>query len=84
MLILVHRADPLLEAAASIMALARWAPKRVQIEFGHSDPAFTLRIYSHLFETDVDAGRRQLDALLASRTSYSQGTAIPTISRGGG
>ncbi len=53
-------------AAASLMIRAGLSPKRVQVELGHSDPAFTLRVYGHLWPDEIDIGRTQVDALLAS------------------
>jgi integrase len=51
--------------AASLMIRAGWSAKRVQVELGHADPAFTLRVYGHLWPDEIDSGRAQLDALLA-------------------
>ena len=53
--------------AASLMIAAGWSAKRVQVELGHADPAFTLRVHGHLFPGDLEAGRAQLDAAIASR-----------------
>lgn len=52
-------------AAASLMIQSGWSAKRVQVELGHADPAFTLRVYGHLFPEEIDTGRAQMDALLA-------------------
>lgn len=47
------------------MIAAGWSPTRVQAELGHSDPAFTVRVYGHLWPDEIDSGRQALDALLA-------------------
>ena len=49
------------------MIEAGWSAKRVQVELGHADPAFTLRVYGHLFPDEIDTGRVALDGLLADR-----------------
>jgi integrase len=51
--------------AASLMIAAGWSPKRVQVELGHADPAFTLRVYGHLWPDELETGRDQLDAAIA-------------------
>ena len=50
--------------AASLMITAGWSPKRVQVELGHADPAFTLRVYGHLWPDEIETGRSQLDAAI--------------------
>jgi integrase len=62
------RFHDLRHAAASLMIAAGWSAKRVQVELGHHDPAFTLRVYGHLFPDEIDSGRAQLDALLARKS----------------
>ena len=47
------------------MIAAGWSPKRVQVELGHADPAFTLRVYGHLWPDELEQGRNQLDATIA-------------------
>ncbi|HYX86876.1 MAG TPA: tyrosine-type recombinase/integrase [Gaiellales bacterium] len=59
------RFHDLRHSAASLMIAAGWSPKRVQVELGHADPAFTLRVYGHLWPDEIEAGRRALDAVLA-------------------
>ena len=49
-------------SAASLMIASGWSAKRVQVELGHKDPAFTLRVYGHLFPEEIDTGRALLDA----------------------
>ena len=49
------------QAAASLMISAGWNVKRVQTEMCHADPAFTLRVYGHLFRDDVERDRALLD-----------------------
>jgi hypothetical protein len=48
------------------MIRAGWSVKRVQDELGHADPAFTLRVYGHLWPDELDQGRQTLDAVLAT------------------
>jgi integrase len=43
------RFHDLRHAAASLMITAGWNIKRVQTEMRHADPAFTIRVYGHLF-----------------------------------
>jgi integrase len=42
-------------SAAARMISADWNPKAVQQVMGHSSVAFTLTVYGHLFEDDLDA-----------------------------
>jgi hypothetical protein len=44
---------------------AGWSPKRVHVELGHADPAFTLRVYGHLWPDEIETGRNQLDTAIA-------------------
>jgi integrase len=46
-------ASVLLDAGESIKALAEW--------LGHADPAFTMRVYTHLMPTSADRTRRAID-----------------------
>jgi integrase len=48
-------ASTLLDAGESIKAIAEW--------LGHSDPAFTLRTYTHLMQTSQGRARRTIDTL---------------------
>jgi integrase len=48
-------ASTLLGAGESIKAIAEW--------LGHSDPAFTLRTYTHLMQTSQGRARRTIDTL---------------------
>ncbi len=48
-------ASVLLDAGESIKALAAY--------LGHADPAFTLRVYTHLMPSSEDRARRAIDAL---------------------
>ncbi len=43
------RFHDLRHAAASLMITAGWNIKRLQTEMRHADPAFTIRVYGHLF-----------------------------------
>ncbi len=63
--------------AASLMIASGWSAKRVQVELGHSDPAFTLRVYGHLFPDEFDTGRALLDAKIAEKLGE---TAVPHLS----
>jgi integrase len=40
---------------------AGWSPKAVQQTLGHASAAFTLTVYGHLFEDDLDALADALD-----------------------
>jgi integrase len=51
--------------AASLMIAAGWSVPRVSEELGHRDPAMTLRVYSHLWPSELEQGRNQLDAAIA-------------------
>jgi integrase len=50
-------ASVLLDAGESIRALAEW--------LGHSDPAFTMRVYTHLLPSSSDRTRKAVDRVLA-------------------
>jgi len=52
-------------SAASLMITAGWSVPRVAAELGHKDPAMTLRIYAHLWPSELEQGRNQLDAAIA-------------------
>jgi integrase len=55
-------ASTLLDSGESIKALAEW--------LGHSDPAFTMRVYTHLLPSSNDRTRRAVDkAMQAVRTA---------------
>jgi integrase len=57
-----------LEAGTSILAVADY--------LGHSDPGFTLRVYTHLMASSEDRARQAVDAALgAADQSESAGTA---------
>jgi len=52
-----HRfASVVLDGGASIKELAEW--------LGHSDPGFTLRVYTHLMPSGADRMRRAIDQAL--------------------
>ena len=40
---------------------AGWSPKAVQQTLGHASAAFTLTVYGHLFEDDLDTLADALD-----------------------
>ena len=48
-------------SAAARMIGANWSPKAVQQIMGHGSAAFTLTVYGHLFEDDLDALAEALD-----------------------
>lgn len=50
----------------SLWIAAGWSVKRVQEEAGHADPAMTLRTYTHLWPSELETGRNQLDAAIAA------------------
>lgn len=50
-------ASVLLDAGESIKALAEW--------LGHADPAFTMRVYTHLLPSSSDRTRKAVDRVLA-------------------
>ena len=51
-------ASVLLDAGESVKALAQY--------LGHSDPGFTLRVYTHLMPTSHERTRRAVYAFLAA------------------
>jgi integrase len=48
-------ASALLDAGENIKAIAEW--------LGHADPAFTLRVYTHLMQSSQGRARRAIDDL---------------------
>lgn len=68
------RFHDLRHAAPTIMALAGWGPKRVQLEMGHSSAAFTLDRYGHVFHEEESAGRERLDQVLAAAIAAAKTT----------
>ena len=61
-----HYASVLLEAGVSIRALADY--------LGHSDPGFTLRVYTHLMPAAEDRARQAVDAAYSCEPPVSQVT----------
>lgn len=59
-------ASVLLDAGENIRALADY--------LGHSDPGFTLRVYTHLMPNSEDRARRAVDAVLGPPADYSRTT----------
>ena len=49
-------ASVLLDAGESIKALSEW--------LGHSDPAFTMRVYTHLMPASAERARKAIDRVL--------------------
>jgi integrase len=60
------RFHDLRHAAVSLWISAAWSVKRVQEEAGHADPAMTLRVYAHLWPSELEQGRTQLDAAITA------------------
>lgn len=58
-------ASALLDAGESIKALASY--------LGHTDPGFTLRVYTHLMPASEDRTRRAIDALFRPGGRHSDG-----------
>lgn len=50
-------------SAASLLISAGGSPKAVQTVLGHAQAAFTLTVYAHLFDADMDALAARLDEL---------------------
>jgi integrase len=59
-------ASVLLDAGESIRALADY--------LGHTDPGFTLRVYTHLMPTSEDRTKRAVDAALGGSWAATDGT----------
>lgn len=55
-------ASVLLDAGVNIKALSEW--------LGHTDPAFTLRVYTHLMPESPRRARRALDTLLGGLPGF--------------
>lgn len=55
-------------SAAARLISAGASPKAVQSVMGHRSAAFTLNVYGHIFETDLDALGEMLDITTAPRT----------------
>jgi len=51
-------------SAAAALIAAGASPKTVQAILGHASAGFTLTVYGHLFDADLDAVADRLDALL--------------------
>jgi hypothetical protein len=62
----ILRFHDLRHAAVSLWISAAWSVKRVQEEAGHADPAMTLRVYAHLWPSELEQGRTQLDAAITA------------------
>ncbi len=55
-------------SGAARLISAGASPKAVQSIIGHRSAAFTLNVYGHIFETDLDALGEMLDASTATAT----------------
>jgi len=65
-------ASVLLDAGESIKALAEY--------LGHSDAAFTLRVYTHLMKSSADRTRSAVDAALTTKDAGTAESAVPASS----
>ena len=63
-------ASALLDAGESIKAIAEW--------LGHSDPAFTLRVYTHLMQSSQGRARRAIDDLFTGPNGFDGPETAPT------
>lgn len=55
-------------SAAAAMISSGASPKEVQTILGHADAVFTLSVYAHIFDADLDRVADRLDALRDART----------------
>jgi integrase len=62
-------------AAAALIASGA-SPKAVQSILGHRSAAFTLTVYGHLFDADMDDIASRLEASIAERVRPGRGLAI--------
>jgi integrase len=62
-------------AAAALIASGA-SPKATQSILGHRSAAFTLTVYGHLFDVDLDEVARRLDVTLGSRGWDRDGTTL--------
>ena len=69
-------ASALLDAGESIKALASY--------LGHTDPGFTLRVYTHLMPASEERTRRAIDALFRPALESSDGPATAQEPENGG
>lgn len=66
-------------SAAARMIAAGASPKAVQTVLGHGSAAFTLTVYGHLFDADMDALALALDAAATGPTRDGGGTPVASI-----
>ena len=78
-----YRFHDLRHSAASLMIAAGWSVKRVQAEMRHADPAFTLRVYGHLFPDEFESGRAALDATIATALGRNTDAVVAETSSAG-
>jgi site-specific recombinase XerD len=62
-------ASVLLDAGVNIKALSEW--------LGHADPAFTLRVYTHLMPESQRRARRALDTLFGGLPGFDGPATAP-------
>ena len=62
-------------SAAAVMIQAGASSKALQIALGHQSAGFTLSVYGHVSEQDLDAVVERLEAILSPGTSDDDGDA---------
>jgi integrase len=67
-------------SAAARMIAAGASPKAVQSVLGHASAAFSLTVYGHLFDADMDALAVALDAATAGPARDGGATSVASIS----
>ena len=68
-------ASALLDAGESVKALASY--------LGHTDPGFTLRVYTHLMPASEERTRRAIDALFGTTGETPDGPATAQAPQNG-
>jgi len=63
-------------SAAAALIGSGASPKAVQSILGHRSAAFSLTVYGHLFETDLDDVAARLGASLAERVRPERGLSV--------
>jgi len=63
-------------SAAARMIAAGASPKAVQTVLGHGSAAFTLTVYGHLFDADLDDLAERLDVTASSTTRGQRGATV--------
>jgi integrase len=65
-------------AAARLIAAGGWA-KAVQTILGHGSAAFTLTVYRHLFDADLDELAARLDLTVARPSRGQDGATVTRL-----